>query len=119
MSVVAEICVALVAALHFYFLVLEMFLWEKPVAARIFGLTKEFATASRTLAGNQGLYNGFVGSGLLWSLWLGLEGRPFTYFLLVCVAIAGLYGTLTINRKPFYAQTLPAVAAMLLLSLSY
>ncbi|HEY0856171.1 MAG TPA: DUF1304 domain-containing protein [Albitalea sp.] len=108
----ADILIALVALLHLYFLVLEMFLWDKPFGRRTFGLTAEFATASKTLAANQGLYNGFLAAGLLWGLSLGPAGGSVKVFFLACVVVAGVYGAMTVNRKIFFVQAVPALAAL-------
>jgi len=116
MHFVAQVAVAIVAFLHIYFLVLEMFLWTRPQGLAAFGLTPEKAEASKVLAANQGLYNGFLGAGLLWGQFL----RPdfeVTIFFLVCVIIAGLYGAATASRKIFYVQALPAIIALVLLHL--
>jgi putative membrane protein len=102
----------LVAALHVYFLVLEMFLWDRPTGRRIFRTTPEFASASKTLAANQGLYNGFLAAGLVWSLALGTAGTGPRVFLLVCVVLAGLYGGYTVGRRIVVVQSLPAVLAL-------
>lgn len=108
----ANILIGLVALLHLYFLVLEMFLWDKPFGRRTFGLTPEFATASKALAANQGLYNGFLAAGLAWGLALGPEGGSVKLFFLGCVVVAGIYGALTVNRKIFFVQAVPALAAL-------
>jgi len=113
----ADSLVALVALLHLYFLMLEMFLWEKPIGLKIFRNTAEFARASRTLAANQGLYNGFLAAGLTWGLWLNNTGDEIKLFFLGCVIIAGLYGGFTASRKILFIQALPAAMAMLLLLL--
>lgn len=110
---IGMVLVAGVAALHAYFLYLEMFAWEAPRTRAAFGTTEEFAQASKVLAGNQGLYNGFLAVGLLWSLWLGEPGRPFTLFLLACVIVAGIYGAATASRRILFIQALPAVLALL------
>src|SRR6266481_10167680 len=99
MTTVANIAVALVALLHVYFLVLEMFLWDKPRGLRAFGLTPEFASASKALAANQGLYNGFLAAGLVWGLVLGPAGRGVETFFLACIVVAGVYGAATAARK--------------------
>ena len=109
----------LVALLHIYFLILEMFRWEAPRTRAAFGTTAEFAKSSKTLAANQGLYNGFLAAGLLWSLWLGESGRPFTLFLLICVIIAGVYGAATASRKILFIQALPAALAALAFGARY
>ena len=114
MRVAAEIAVALVALLHVYFLVLEMFLWDKPTGLRTFGHTAEHAAASKVLAANQGLYNGFLAAGLLWGLTLGSAGTSVEVFFLACVIVAGVYGAATASRKILYVQALPAAIALAL-----
>ena len=116
MHMATRLAVALVGVLHFYFLVLEMFLWTKPAGLRAFGLTKEKAEASKVLAANQGLYNGFLGAGLIWSS-LIVDEFPVMVFFLTFVIIAGLYGAATASRKILYAQALPALVALILLHL--
>jgi putative membrane protein len=116
MQTIAKLLVALVAVLHLYFLVLEMFLWTTPTGRRAFGTTPEFAEASKTLAANQGLYNGFLAAGLLWGLWLGDAGRAVTIFFLVCVIVAGVYGAITASRKILFVQALPAALALAVLA---
>lgn len=113
----ANVVVGLVALLHLYFLVLEMFLWDKPVGLRTFGHTKEAAAASRVLAANQGLYNGFLAAGLIWGLARGAAGTDIKVFFLACVLIAGVYGALTASRKILYVQALPAAIALVLVVL--
>ncbi|WP_295378694.1 DUF1304 domain-containing protein [uncultured Pseudacidovorax sp.] len=103
---------ALVALIHVYILVLEMFFWDTPRGHKAFGLKPEFARATRVLAANQGLYNGFLAAGLFWGLWLGAAGIAVKLFFLACVAVAGLYGAATSSRKILFVQTVPAVAAM-------
>ncbi|HEX9396437.1 MAG TPA: DUF1304 domain-containing protein [Burkholderiales bacterium] len=115
MRVAAEILVAIVALLHAYFLVLEMFLWDKPYGRRSFGMTPEYSAASKTLAANQGLYNGFLAAGLAWGLWLGAPGDAVKFFFLACVIVAGAYGAATVSRKIFWVQALPAIIAGALL----
>jgi putative membrane protein len=114
MKSLANVLVGIVALLHFYFLVLEMFLWTKPVGRRAFGTTPEFAQASKVLAANQGLYNGFLAAGLLWGLSRGAEGYALKVFFLACIIIAGVFGGLTANRKILYVQALPAAVALVL-----
>ena len=118
MNYAAEVGVAVVAALHLYALVLEMFLWDKPFGRRRFGLTQEFATASKVLAANQGLYNGFLAAGLIWGLSLGTAGRPVEIFFLACVVAAGIFGAATFSRKILFLQALPAAIALALVLLS-
>ncbi|MEN0039295.1 MAG: DUF1304 domain-containing protein [Cellvibrio sp.] len=105
----------LIALLHIYILVLEMFLWEKPIGLRAFRNTPEKAATTRVLAANQGLYNGFLAAGLFWGLWSGDNGLDVKLFFLICIAIAGIFGTLTAAKKILYIQTLPALLAILLL----
>jgi putative membrane protein len=95
---------------------LEMFLWDRPLGRRTFGLTPEFAAASKTLAANQGLYNGFLAAGLLWGLWLGAPGLPVKVFFLVCVLVAGVFGAITVNRKILFVQAAPAAIALVALA---
>ena len=116
---IASVLIGLVAAIHIYILVLEMFLWNTPKGRKVFGTTPEFAAESKVLAANQGLYNGFLAAGLIWSLMLGAGGRPVALFFLGCVLVAGLYGAATATRKILYVQALPAavaIAAVLFLS---
>lgn len=115
MAIAADIVIALVALLHIWFLVLEMFLWDKPAGLRAFGQTLEAATASKVLAANQGLYNGFLAAGLVWGLSQGAAGFAIKVFFLLCVLIAGLYGAATASRKILYVQALPASVALALL----
>ena len=118
MELLSTIIILLVAFLHIYFMILEMFLWDKPAGLRAFGQTREKAAASKTLAANQGLYNGFLAAGLLWGIFQGEAGFDFKFFFLLCVIIAGLYGGLTVNKKILYIQTLPALIGLLLLIFS-
>jgi putative membrane protein len=117
MLLAAQIASAVVALIHVYILVLEMFLWTRPAGRRAFGLTPEFAQASRVLAANQGLYNGFLAVGLFWSL---LPGAPagVAVFFLGCVLVAGVYGAATASRKILFVQALPAAVALLLHALA-
>lgn len=117
MNIAADIIVGLVAALHIYFLVLEMFLWDKPVGLKAFGQTLEQATASKVLAANQGLYNGFLAAGLIWGLTLGAEGLAIKTFFLACVVVAGVYGAATASKKILYIQATPAAIGVALLHL--
>jgi putative membrane protein len=118
MSTAALVVVALVALLHLYFLVLEMFLWDKPAGLRAFGHTPQAAAASKVLAANQGLYNGFLAAGLLWGLSLGDAGASIRVFFLLCVLVAGIYGAATASRKILFVQALPAAIALALTALS-
>ena len=118
MSTVADIVVGLVALVHVYILVLEMFLWDKPAGLRAFGQSKEAAAASKVLAENQGLYNGFLAAGLIWGLTLGVHGTSVKVFFLGCVLIAGLYGALTASRRILFVQAIPAAIGLALVLLS-
>ena len=113
MRIASQVLVALLAGEHLYFLVLEMFLWTRPAGLRAFGQTREQAEASRVLAANQGLYNGFLAAGLLWSLGAAPAlGGPLRIFFLGCVIIAGVYGGATASRKIFFVQGLPAILGL-------
>lgn len=118
MSLIANIVITLIALLHVYILVLEMFLWDKPAGLRAFGQTQEAATASKVLAANQGLYNGFLAAGLFWGLSLGASGMGVKVFFLGCVLVAGLYGAATANRKILFIQAIPAAIGLALVFLS-
>jgi len=107
-----DIVVGLVALLHVYFLALEMVFWTKPLGRKAFGTTEEFASASKALAANQGLYNGFLAAGLAWGLWQGAAGDAIVTFFLLCVLIAGLFGAATASRKILFVQALPALVAL-------
>ncbi|MFG1924452.1 DUF1304 domain-containing protein [Cryptosporangium sp. NPDC048952] len=110
MSLIAQILVGLVAVIHVYILVLEMFLWRTPRTRATFGTTEEFAEASAPLAANQGLYNGFLAAGLAWGLIT--DDFAFQVFFLICVIVAGIYGTVTANRRILFVQALPAAVAL-------
>ena len=115
MALAATALTALIALLHLYILVLEMFLWTRPAGRRAFGMTAEQAEATKTLAANQGLYNGFLAAGLLWGLaWGGAEGLAVQRFFLACVLVAGLYGAATASRKILWIQAVPAAVTLLL-----
>ena len=116
MATVAMVLVVLVALLHLYFLVLEMFLWTRPLGLKTFRNTPEKAEVTRVLAANQGLYNGFLVAGLVWGLASG-DFRVKIFFL-ACVIVAGAYGAWTIHRKVFFVQALPAIIALALLHLT-
>ena len=114
MKLAAQIAAALVAALQVYFMVLEMFLWDRPFGRRSFGLTPEFAAASKSLAANQGLYNGFLAAGIAWGLYLGDAGQGVRLFFLACVVVAGVFGAATVSRKILVVQALPGAIALAL-----
>lgn len=119
MQTAALIVTGVVAALHVYFLVLEMFLWDKAPGFRAFGHTPKQAAATKTLAKNQGLYNGFLAAGLIWGIHeMGKEwhfGFHILVFFLTCIIIAGIFGAVTASRKILFVQALPALIALVLL----
>jgi putative membrane protein len=117
---IANILVALVAALHVYFLVLEMFLWTRPLGLKTFRNTPEKARDSAVLAANQGLYNGFLAAGLIWGLVQPVAGFAFQIkvFFLLCVIVAGVYGAATVSHRILYVQAAPAALALILLWLA-
>jgi putative membrane protein len=119
MSTAAHVVVVVVALLHAWFLTLEMFLWDKPRGLKTFRMKPEQAAATKTLAMNQGLYNGFLAAGLLWGLWLGGgEGAHVQSFFLGCVIVAGVFGAATVGRSILFVQALPAAVALALVLLS-
>lgn len=109
---IPNVAVALVAIEHVYILILEMFLWNKPLGLKTFNLTQEFADASQALAANQGLYNGFLAAGLFFGLFTG--NRTFKLFFLACVIVAGVFGAATAAPTIFFTQALPAIIALAL-----
>jgi len=117
LATIANVFVALIALLHVYILVLEMFLWTRPAGRRAFGTTAEFAQQSKALAANQGLYNGFLAAGLVWGLCLGGAGFYVKVFFLTCVLLAGIFGGLTASRKILWIQALPAAIGLILVHL--
>jgi len=115
MTIAGSVLIILVALLHLYFLILEMFLWNKPAGRKVSRLSAEFSEKTKALAANQGLYNGFLSAGLIWGL---LEHSfEIKLFFLSCVITAGIFGAFTVSRKIFYIQSLPAVAALIALYL--
>ena len=120
MIFVANALVAVVAALHVFFLVLEMFLWDRPLGLKIFRNSIEKATDSKVLAANQGLYNGFLAAGLVWGLFHPNPALAFQIkiFFLLCVIVAGAYGAATVSRRILYVQAAPAALALVLLWLA-
>jgi putative membrane protein len=115
MSIIAIALVVLVALLHLYFLVLEMFLWTRPVGQKVFRQSLEKAEQSKVLAANQGLYNGFLATGLIYGAATG--SREFALFFLGCVVVAGIYGAATANKRIFFVQALPALLAIAAMAL--
>lgn len=119
MSLAANIVVGLIGVLHVYILVLEMFLWDKPAGRKAFGQSREQAAATKVMAANQGLYNGFLAAGLFWGLYLGdAAGLGVKVFFLLCVLIAGLYGAATASRKILFIQSVPAAIGLALVLLA-
>ena len=112
MELIANILTGIVALLHFGFLYLEMFLWDKPRGMKSFRMTEEFAKQSKTLAMNQGLYNGFLAAGLIWGIF---AGDAVKIFFLSCVIIAGIFGSMTVSKRIFYMQAAPAILALVVL----
>jgi putative membrane protein len=110
MKLAADLLVGLVALLHIYFLVLEMFLWDKPKGMKTFGLTPEKAAITKSLAMNQGLYNGFLAAGLAWGIYAA--AFDFKVFFLACVVLAGVFGALTASRKILWVQAVPGLVAL-------
>ena len=118
MNIVASVLIGIVAALHVFFLLLEMFLWTRPFGRRTFGLTAEFAEQSARLAANQGLYNGFLAAGLIWGLVRGAAGFDVTVFFLACVIVAGVYGAITVKPSILFYQAIPGALALAALLIS-
>jgi putative membrane protein len=120
MQLAANIVIGLVAVIHVYILILEMFLWDTPRGRKAFGTEPEFAVKSAALAANQGLYNGFLAAGLVWALIAGgTDGYQFAVFFLICVVIAGLYGAATASRRILFVQALPAAVGLVLVLLAH
>jgi putative membrane protein len=114
-NIAADIVIGIVAAIHLYILVLEMFLWATPRGQRVFGTEAAFATASAPLAANQGLYNGFLAAGLVWALLAdGTTAFQAKIFFLACVLVAGGYGGITVNRRILAVQCVPAIVGLVL-----
>jgi putative membrane protein len=118
LQLAADLAVAGVALLHLLFMGLEMFLWNRPVGRRIFGLDPEFARRSAALAANQGLYNGFLAAGLGWGLLAGPDGLYIKVFFLACVIVAGIFGALTVRRSILWIQAVPGMIALALVYLA-
>lgn len=109
---IATVLISLVALIHVYIMLLEMVWWDTQRGRKAFGTTAEFAAATKVLAANQGLYNGFLVAGLVWGLWLGEAGFAVKVFFLACVIVAGLYGAATASTRILYVQALPAALAL-------
>jgi putative membrane protein len=117
MHTAAGVVISVVALVHLYFLVLEMFLWTRPFGLKVLRNTAEKARETAALAANQGLYNGFLSAGLIWSLFYPEPGVAIhiAYFFLCCVIVAGIYGGATVSIRIFFVQSVPALAAGILL----
>ena len=112
-----QILVGLIAVLHVYILVLEMFLWDQPLGMKVFGNTLQKAQLTKVLAQNQGLYNGFLAAGLIWSLCVtGAFAISLANFFLGCIVVAGVYGAITVSKKILYVQALPAFIALVVVN---
>jgi putative membrane protein len=109
---IGSVLTGILAAIHIYILVLEMVLWDTERGRRAFGMTAEFSKATKVLAANQGLYNGFLAAGLIWGIWLGEAGDPVKIFFLLCVAVAGAFGAATVGMRILWVQTVPALIAL-------
>jgi putative membrane protein len=118
MATVSQVLTGLVAFLHVYFLVLEMFLWATPFGAKTFKRPLDEMKTTKTLAANQGLYNGFLAAGLVWSFWAA-NGFEIRVFFLGCVVVAGLYGAVTASRSILFVQAVPAIAALIVTFLAH
>ncbi|MFT6733911.1 MAG: putative membrane protein [Polaribacter sp.] len=114
MKKLANILVATVAIEHIYFLVLDMFLWTMPIGLKTFNLTAKFAEQTASLAANQGLYNGFLAAGLIWSLFAKQQAHSLKVFFLSCIIVAAIFGALTAKFSILYIQGAPAILAILL-----
>lgn len=119
MNVIASIMLGLLALLHAYIVLMEMALWTTPRVRAIFGNTADFAQQTRVMAGNQGLYNGFLAAGFIWALFAPPElARPLGIFFSLCVVVAGAYGGVTVSRRIFFVQMVPGLLALLFVLLS-
>ena len=112
MAMFAMILAGFLGLLHVYILVMEMLLWETPRVRKVFGTSPEFAASTKSMAANQGLYNGFLAAGLFWGLWQGETGRDVVAFFLICIVVAGIYGAITVSRRIFFVQASPAILAL-------
>ena len=114
---IAQVLIAVIAILHVYFLILEMFLWDKPLGMKVFGNNAEKAKLTKVLAQNQGLYNGFLAAGLIWSLFAPeAYATALAKFFLGCVLVAGIYGGITASKKIIYIQAVPALIALIVVN---
>lgn len=118
MGIIENILIILIALLHFWFLILEMFLWDKPSGLKVFRHSLKEAQTTKVLAMNQGLYNGFLAAGLTWSLLANEQADSIKIFFLSCIIVAGIFGAITVHKKIIYIQAYPAVIVLLLVLLS-
>lgn len=109
---IGSILTGVVAAIHIYIVLLEMLWWDTERGRKAFGMTADFSKATKVLAANQGLYNGFLAAGLIWGIWLGEAGDPVKIFFLLCVAVAGAFGAATASIRILWIQTVPALIAL-------
>ncbi|MEN8281428.1 DUF1304 domain-containing protein [Acinetobacter gerneri] len=117
---IGKVLIGLIAILHIYILILEMFLWDKPKGLRAFGNSFEKAKATKIMAQNQGLYNGFLAAGLIWSLFAPVNiATQIASFFLGCVLIAGIYGAITASKKILFIQAVPALLTLIMVNLGY
>ena len=114
MSTLSTIAVGLIALVQLAIMAVEMFLWDASLGRRVFRLTPQFSAATKAMAANQGLYNGFLAAGLIWGLLLGPDGVPQKLFFLGCVAVAGVFGAATVSRKILFVQAIPAAISLTL-----
>jgi putative membrane protein len=119
MTLISILLILVIALLHVYFLVLEMFLWTTPFGLKAFHMSPNQADATKVLAQNQGLYNGFLAAGLVWSLFLGSAGENVQIFFLLCILVAGVFGGATVGKKIFLIQGLPALVALFTLWMAH
>lgn len=117
MEVTKDAVIILVIILHIYFLLLEMFLWDKAYGRKTFGLSRQFAMESKSLAANQGLYNGFLAAGLIWGMLSDNAAESILVFFLICIVVAGIFGGLTVSKKIIWVQAVPAIAGLVLVLL--
>ena len=118
MHILADIAVFSVAILHIFFMVMEMFLWDRSSGLHILGLDPDYASITRKLAANQGLYNGFLAAGLIWSLLADSHAFNLQMFFLGCVILAGVFGGITTSRMIIWAQAVPGMIALVLVFLA-
>ena len=110
MKILAGLIAGIVAILHTWFMIAEMFFWNHPIGYRMFGTTEDFASQTAFMASNQGLYNGFIVAGLVWGRFAGR--RDVLWFFLICVIVAGVWGAMTVSPTIFYVQAVPAIIAL-------